>query len=100
MYVDPRNNFKAFFGFKPSDGVEGSKWRFESQMLLGGFLGDWRKNRWFEIYSFDVLGHLGRLIELIGLGWSTGLGSGLVCLIYAAAGGLACWTIYGGWMPP
>ena len=45
MYVDPRDDFKAFFGFKPSGGVEGSKWRFESQMLLAGFLRDRRESR-------------------------------------------------------
>ena len=37
MYVDPRDDFKAFFGFKPSGEVDGSKWRFGVKCRWDGF---------------------------------------------------------------
>ena len=38
-------DFKAFFNFQPSDRLEGSKWRFGSQMSLGGIVRDRRESR-------------------------------------------------------
>ena len=41
----PSRWFQGVFRFKASGGVEGSKWRFESQMSLGGILGNRHESR-------------------------------------------------------